>query len=59
MLICQMADNREAAKGLFSDSLDQSRRIGMKEGIMEAQAALRRLDRADRRSAQKLAPSTN
>ena len=54
-----MADNREAAKGLFSDSLDQSRRIGMKEGIMEAQAALRRLDRADRRSAQKLAPSTN
>jgi len=49
----EMAGDRTAAKELFSNSLDQSRRIRMREGIMEAQAALRRLDRADAKSAQK------
>jgi hypothetical protein len=45
-----MANDRAAAIELFSNSLEQSRRIGMREGIMEAQAALRRLEKADRRS---------
>jgi hypothetical protein len=43
-----MADDLAAAKELFSNSLDQSRKVGMREGIIEAQAALRRLNRADR-----------
>jgi len=44
----EMADDLAAAKELFSNSLDQSRKVGMREGIIEAQAALRRLNRADR-----------
>jgi len=49
----EMADDRAAAKELFSKSLGQSRRIGMRECIMEAQAALRRLEKAEGRSVQK------
>jgi len=40
----EMAGDHAAAKELFSNSLDQSRKIGMREGIREAQAALRRLE---------------
>lgn len=54
----EMADDRVAAKELFSNSLDQSRRIGMKEGIMEAQVALRRLDKAGSTSSLKPNPPT-
>ena len=43
-----MANDRESARELFSSSLEQSRRIGMKEGIVEAQAALRRVGEVDR-----------
>lgn len=43
----QMAGDSAAAKVFFTKSLDQSKTIGMREGIMEAQAALLRLDRAD------------
>jgi len=45
----EMADDRATAREYFTKSLDQSKSIGMREGIMEAQAALRRLDKADRR----------
>jgi len=48
-----MAGDRAAAKELFSNSLDQSRKIMMREGIMEAQAALGRIDKADDKSAHK------
>ena len=43
-----MANDSKSARELFSNSLEQSRRIGMRDGIMEAQAALRRVEKADR-----------
>lgn len=46
----QMSGERDEAKVLFERSLEQAKKIGMREGIMEAQVALRRLDRADRLS---------
>ena len=53
-----MADDRATATDLFSKSLDQSQRIGMRDGIMEAQAALRRLNKAGSSSASKPIPPT-
>jgi hypothetical protein len=40
-----MADDRTASRELFVASLKQAKTIGMKKGVIEAQAALRRLDR--------------
>jgi hypothetical protein len=45
-----MAGDRATARKFFKKSLDQSQLIGMREGIMEAQVALRRLDKADHKS---------
>ena len=39
------------SKELYKQSLEQARNIKMREGVIEAQAALRRLDRASKRSA--------
>jgi hypothetical protein len=55
--IREMAGDRTTAREFFRKSLDQARTIDMREGIMEAQAALRRLDKADRSSTQKVSPS--
>lgn len=48
-----MANDRDSARELFSSSLEQSKRIGMREGIMEAQVALRRIEKAASSSTKK------
>lgn len=42
-----MANEREEAKELFERSLEQAKKIGMREGMLEAQVALRRLQKAE------------
>jgi hypothetical protein len=44
----EMAEDRSASRELFTAALEQSKAVGMKEGTVEAQAALRRLQRLDR-----------
>jgi hypothetical protein len=46
----QMGNDRSSARDFFTAGLEQSKSIKMKEGIVEAQTALRRLDRLDRKS---------
>ncbi|KDQ58446.1 hypothetical protein JAAARDRAFT_176397 [Jaapia argillacea MUCL 33604] len=44
----EMRDDREKARELFTASWEQSKHVKSQEGILEARAALRRLDRLDR-----------
>lgn len=44
----EMADDRSASRELFTASLEQAKAIGMKEGVIEARSALRRLEKMDR-----------
>lgn len=44
----EMDDDLDGSREFYQASQDQSRRIKMKEGIMESQVALRRLERAQR-----------
>ncbi|KAF8587211.1 hypothetical protein K439DRAFT_852412 [Ramaria rubella] len=41
--VLEMQDDREAAKEHFKRALDHSRKVGMEEGVMEADGALARL----------------
>ncbi|KAF7977333.1 hypothetical protein HWV62_4115 [Athelia sp. TMB] len=43
----EMANEREEAKELFEKSLQQAKQIGMREGMLEAQVALRRLQKVE------------
>ncbi|KZP03094.1 hypothetical protein FIBSPDRAFT_879742 [Athelia psychrophila] len=43
----EMANERGEAKELFERSLQQAKKIGMREGMLEAQVALRRLQKAE------------
>ncbi|KAH9833252.1 uncharacterized protein C8Q71DRAFT_875786 [Rhodofomes roseus] len=45
----EMGGDVDQSRQLFKQSLDQARSIKMREGVMEAQAALRRLDRTSSR----------
>ena len=45
----QMNDEMDKSRELFKQSLDQAKNIRMREGVMEAQAALRRVDRNSKR----------
>lgn len=51
----EMADDRVASREMYNTSLIQSKAIGMKEGMLEARVALRRLDRLDR-AANRISP---
>ncbi|EPQ50123.1 hypothetical protein GLOTRDRAFT_82573 [Gloeophyllum trabeum ATCC 11539] len=48
-----MNNDRAAAKDYFATSLEQSKRMQSKEGVIEATTALRRLERLDRASTKK------
>lgn len=45
-----MAGDTEQSRDLFQKSLDQAKNIKMREGIIQSQTALRRLDRASKRT---------
>lgn len=45
----QMGGETDKSRELFQQSLDQAKVIKMREGVMEAQAALRRLERNSKR----------
>ncbi|KAF9262498.1 hypothetical protein L218DRAFT_945333 [Marasmius fiardii PR-910] len=45
----EMADDTQTARKLYKEGLDQSRAIGMQDGIVEASEALRRLDSMDKK----------
>lgn len=49
-----MGGEMDKSRELFKQSLDQAKDIKMREGVMEAQAALRRLDRNSKRVANPL-----
>ena len=49
-----MGGETNKSRDLFKRSLDQAKDIKMREGVMEAQAALRRLDRNSKRAASPL-----
>ena len=49
-----MGGEMDKSRELFKQSLDQAKDIKMREGVMEAQAALRRLDRNSKRIANPL-----
>ncbi|KAI0947767.1 hypothetical protein AcW1_009444 [Taiwanofungus camphoratus] len=47
--LLEMAGDLEQSRDMYKASWDQARRIRMKEGTLEAQAALRRIERAAKR----------
>ncbi|KZT01242.1 uncharacterized protein LAESUDRAFT_664358 [Laetiporus sulphureus 93-53] len=49
--LLEMDGDVKQSKELYKQSLEQARNIKMREGVIEAQAALRRLDRVSKRSA--------
>ena len=53
-----MDGNFKGAREFFLRSLLEARKIGMKEGIMESQAALRRVEDASRKSDKASSPPT-
>lgn len=54
-----MSNDFASARTYFDSALTQARRIGMKEGVQEAQVALRRMDRMQRAEAAREAKNIN
>ncbi|OSX60883.1 hypothetical protein POSPLADRAFT_1146055 [Postia placenta MAD-698-R-SB12] len=48
--LLEMAGDTEQSRDLFQKSLDQAKNTKMREGIIQSQTALRRLDRASKRT---------